>query len=335
MSHNASSLLSRPSLSRFATAGPLLVLVVLFVLLSLLVPDFLGLRNMRGLLLSVTLVGTIASSMMLVLAMGEVDLSVGSVSAFGGVVCAAVIASTQQVWLGVIAALGGGLIIGVVNGIAVAQLKVSSLIVTLATMEIVRGLGFLVSGGEAVSIPVESFYALGSGAALGINYPIWIMLLGFVLFGLGINYTVFGRNVLAIGGNAQAARLAGTPVNRVRITVFAIQGVIAALAGVVLASRITSGQPNASNGLELAVISACVLGGVSLSGGVAGMLGVIVGVLIMGAAQNALNLLDVPTFYQYVVRGGILLAAVIFDRLRQNGSLRLRSSISTSTRVGS
>jgi L-arabinose transport system permease protein len=226
----------------------------------------------------------------------------------------------------VFAALGGGLIIGLVNGIAVAQLKVSSLIVTLATMEIVRGLGFLVSGGEAVSIPVESFYALGSGAALGINYPIWIMLLGFVLFGVVINYTVFGRNVLAIGGNAQAARLAGTPVNRVRIIVFCIQGVIAALAGVVLASRITSGQPNASNGLELAVISACVLGGVSLSGGMASMLGVIVGVLIMGAAQNALNLLDVPTFYQYVVRGGILLAAVIFDRLRQSGGLRLRSS---------
>jgi L-arabinose transport system permease protein len=305
-------------LRRFSAAGPLLMLAVLFVLLSVFVPDFLGLRNMRGLILSVTLVATIAPTMMLVLALREVDLSVGSTTALAGVLCAVVMSSTGSVAAGVLAGLAAGAAVGFVNGFVVARFQVNSLIVTLATMEIVRGLAFLASGGEAVSIPVESFYQLGSGAFLGINYPIWIAVLGFVVFAVVLNRMVFGRNVLAIGGNPEAARLAGVPVNRVRVIVFVLQGLAAGLAGIVLAARITSGQPNTSQGLELAVISACVLGGVSLSGGVATVVGVIVGVLIMGAAQNALNLLDVPTFYQFVVRGGILLAAVLFDRLRQS-----------------
>jgi L-arabinose transport system permease protein len=270
--------------------------------------------------------------MMLVLALREVDLSVGSITALAGVLTAVVIERTGGVAIGIIAGLAAGAVIGFLNGWVVARLRVNSLIVTLATMEIVRGLAFLASGGKAVSILAERFYTLGSGSFLGLNYPIWIMFLAFVIFGTLLNRTVFGRNVLAIGGNPEAARLAGVPVDRARIGVFVLQGLVAAVAGIVLAARITSGQPNTSQGLELAVISACVLGGVSLSGGVATVAGVIIGVLIMGAAQNALNLLDVPTFYQYVVRGGILLAAVIFDRLRQSGRVRLpqRGSRSTS-----
>ena len=321
-------------IGRAGAFAPLLIFVLLFAALSILVPDFFGIRNMRGLILSVTLVGTIATTMMLVLALREVDLSVGSITALSGVVCAVTISSSGSVALGVVAGLAAGLFVGLANGMIVAKLKVNSLIVTLAMMEIVRGLAFLASGGEAVSIPAERFYELGSGTFLGINYPIWIMLLCFALFGVILNRTVFGRNILAIGGNPEAARLAGVPVDRVRIAVFALQGLIAGLAGIVLAARITSGQPNTSLGLELAVISACVLGGVSLAGGVGTITGVIIGVFIMGAAQNALNLLDVPTFYQYVVRGGILLAAVIFDRLRQTGRLGL-PAFARSTRAPS
>jgi L-arabinose transport system permease protein len=313
---------------RLSALGPLLLLVLVFVVLGALVPDFLGLRNMRGLLLSVTLVGTIATTMMLVLALREVDLSVGSLTALSGVLTAVVIGRTGSVAVGVLAGLLAGAAVGFANGWVVARLKVNSLIVTLATMEIVRGLAFLVSGGQAVSIPAERFYVLGSGTLLGINYPIWIMIAAFVVFGVLLNRTVFGRNVLAIGGNPEAARLAGVPVDRVRIAVFVLQGLVAGLAGIVLAARVTSGQPNTSQGLELAVISACVLGGVSLSGGVATITGVVIGVFIMGAAQNALNLLDVPTFYQYVVRGGILLAAVIVDRMRQSGRMKLPRRLS-------
>jgi L-arabinose transport system permease protein len=313
---------------RLSALGPLLLLVLVFVVLGALVPDFLGLRNMRGLLLSVTLVGTIATTMMLVLSLREVDLSVGSLTALSGVLTAVVIGRTGSVAVGVLAGLLAGAAVGFANGWVVARLKVNSLIVTLATMEIVRGLAFLVSGGQAVSIPAERFYVLGSGTLLGINYPIWIMIAAFVVFGVLLNRTVFGRNVLAIGGNPEAARLAGVPVDRVRIAVFVLQGLVAGLAGIVLAARVTSGQPNTSQGLELAVISACVLGGVSLSGGVATIAGVVIGVFIMGAAQNALNLLDVPTFYQYVVRGGILLAAVIVDRMRQSGRMKLPHRLS-------
>lgn len=301
-------------------AGPMFVLIALLAALAIFVPDFAGIRNIRGLILSVSLVGTIATTMMMVLALREVDLSVGSTVALSGVVAATVIASTGSVALGVVAGLAAGLAVGVFNGVVVAQFKVNSLIATLATMEIVRGLAFLTSQGEAVSIPSEQFYALGSGEFLGLNWPVWIAIGCFLVFGIILNFTVFGKNVLAIGGNPEAARLAGVPVTRVRVIVFALQGLVAGLAGIVLAARITSGQPNTSLGLELAVISACVLGGVSLSGGLASVLGVLIGVLIMGAAQNALNLLDVPTFYQYVVRGGILLLAVIADRLRHSAT---------------
>ena len=297
--------------------GPLVVLFVLMAALSLAVPDFLTVRNLQGLVLAVSLAGAVASTMMLVLAMREVDLSVGSLVALSGVLTAEVIANTGSVALGVGAGLAAGAVVGLINGFVIARLKINSLIATLAMMEIVRGVAFLVSGGEAVAIPEESFYVLGTGEILGVSFPVGITLLCFVLFGVVLNATVFCRNVLAIGGNAEAARLAGVPVDRVKIIVFAVHGLVTALAGIVLAARITSGQPNTSLGLELQVISACVLGGVSLSGGVASIGGVIVGVLIMGAAQNALNLLDVPTFYQYVVRGGILLIAVILDQLRQ------------------
>ena len=296
---------------------PLILFAVLIAALGAFVPDFMSLRNVKGLILSVTLVGTIACTMTLVLALKEVDLSVGSTVALAGVVAAVVMSSSHSIALGVLAALAAGAAVGFVNGFVVARLGINSLIATLASMEMVRGLAFLASNGAAVSITEDRFYALGSGGVLGIGWPIWIAAAMFAVFAVVLNRAVFGRNVLAIGGNAEAARLAGVPVARVKIWVFTLQGAVAALAGVVLAARITSGQPNTSQGLELAVISACVLGGVSLSGGVASVAGVLVGVLIMGAAQNALNLLDVPTFYQYVVRGGILLAAVIIDRLRQ------------------
>ena len=317
---------SRTLLKRF---GPLVLLVILVGLLSLLVPDFLGVRNLRGLLLSVTLVGTIAATMMLVLAMREVDLSVGSIVALSGVLAAVGMTATGSIAIGVLAGLAGGVMVGFVNGVLVAGFRVNSLIVTLAMMEVVRGLAFLASGGESVAIGLQGFYALGSGGVLGLSWPIWSMIVSVLVFGTILKATVFGRNILAIGGNPEAARLAGVPILRVRILVFTLQGLVAGLAGIILAARITSGQPNTSVGLELAVISACVLGGVSLSGGVATMGGVIIGVFIMGAAQNALNLLNVPTFYQYVVRGGILLLAVVADRLRQDGRLprfRLRST---------
>ena len=299
-------------------SGIVMVFVILFVTLSLTVPDFISSRNIQGLLLSVTLIGSISVTMMFVLALGEVDLSVASIVAFAGVVASTLITATHSVTLGIVGGVLAGGAVGLVNGVLIARWKINSLIVTLAMMEVVRGLAYITSNGDAVMISEERFFDLGGGSFLGISYPIWSNIVGFVLFGFLLKKTVFGKNVLAVGGNSEAALLAGLPVMRIKITVFVLQGLVTGFAGVMLASRISLGDPKTSVGLELGVISACVLGGVSLTGGVATISGVLVGVLIMGSVQDAMSLMNVPTFYQYLIRGGILLLAVLFDQYRRS-----------------
>lgn len=302
--------------------GMLFVFAVLFAGCSLLVDGFFSRVNMEGLLLAVSTIGIIACTMLFCLAAGAFDLSVGSVVACAGVVTAVVINRSGSVALGVSAGLGLGLAVGAVNGLLIARAGINALIATLATMQIVRGLGYIVSDGKAVGITQESFFGLGNSSLAGVPTPVWICAACFVLFGFLIERTTFGRNTLALGGNAEAARLAGIPVDRVKIVIFTLQGAVAALAGIVLASRFTSGQPMVAQGLELDVIAACVLGGVSLTGGIGKMSHVIAGVLIMGTVRNAMNLLNVPTFYQYIASGLILLAAVSFDRIKQRGFRR-------------
>ncbi len=175
------------------------------------------------------------------------------------------------------------------------------------------------AAGQAVGVSNADFIYFAGSSFLGISMPIWMTIACFVVFGFLLNSTVYGRNTLAIGGNPEAARLAGIHVERMRVVIFLVQGVIAGLAGVILASRITSGQPNSAQGFELNVISACVLGGVSLKGGSAAISGVIVGVFILGTAENVMNLLNIDAFYQYLVRGAILLAAVVVDQQRTRG----------------
>jgi L-arabinose transport system permease protein len=298
-------------------AGMLLVLALLFTGCSLFVENFFSLANMRGLALAVSMTGMVACTMLFCLASGDFDLSIGSVVACAGVIAAVVMNRTGSIAAGVSVALAFGALVGLTNGFVVARLQINALITTLATMQIVRGLGFIVSGGSAVGISQEAFFTLGNSTFAGIPAPVWITAACFAVFGFVLNRTVFGRDTLAVGGNPEAAHLAGISVARVKVIIFTAQGVMAAFAGIVLASRVTSGQPNTSLGFELEVISACVLGGVSLTGGVGSMAFVIAGVLIMGIVQNAMNLLNVPTFYQYVARGLILLAAVLFDRWKR------------------
>jgi L-arabinose transport system permease protein len=297
--------------------GMLSVFILMFIALSAAVPNFFSVPNLIGLSLSVSMVGMVACTMLFCLSSGDFDMSVGAIVAFSGVLAAVIIQATGSILLGVVGALVAGALVGLLNGVIIAKIHINALITTLATMQIVRGLGYIASNGVAVGIGDERFFRLGAGSLLGLPNPIWITVGCFVVFGVLLNMTTFGRNTLAIGGNKEAARLSGIDVDVTKIVIFAVQGLIAAFAGVILASRMTSGQPTASNGFELDVISACVLGGVSLSGGVGTILGTIVGVLIMGTVQNALNLLNVPTFYQYVVRGSILLLAVLFDRVKQ------------------
>lgn len=298
------------------------IFIVLFAVLSVTVQYFFSWDNIVGLALSVSQIGMVACTMMFCLASRDFDLSVGSTVAFAGVFCAIVSNATGSVTLGIAASLVAGAFIGFVNGTVIAKLKINALITTLATMEIVRGLAFITSQGQAVGVTSEAFFTLGSAELFGLPVPVWVTLACFVVFGVLLNKTIYGRNTLAIGGNPDAARLAGVSVDRVRIAIFLIQGLVAALAGIILASRMTSGQPNAGEGFELNVISACVLGGVSLMGGRASISGVLVGVLIMGTVQNAMSLMNIDAFYQYLVRGTILLIAVLVDQLKNRRQSR-------------
>jgi L-arabinose transport system permease protein len=279
----------------------LLAAIGIFVACTLLIDNFLSPLNMRGLGLAISTTGIAACTMLYCLASGHFDLSVGSVIA-----CA-----------GVVAALVMGLIVGLINGIVIAKLRVNALITTLATMQIVRGLAYIFANGKAVGVSQESFFVFGNGQLFGVPVPILITIVCFLFFGWLLNYTTYGRNTMAIGGNQEAALLAGVNVDRTKIIIFAVHGVIGALAGVILASRMTSGQPMIGQGFELTVISACVLGGVSLSGGIGMIRHVIAGVLILAIIENAMNLKNIDTFYQYVIRGSILLLAVVIDRLKQ------------------
>lgn len=299
--------------------GLLVIFVIAFAAVSVFVPSFLTERNMLGLFQSVVTIGIVACTMMFCLASRDFDLSVGSIVAFTGMVAVMASNASGSIIVGLIAALACGTFVGFVNGAIIAKLRINALITTLATMQIVRGLALISSDGRAVGINDPGFYQLALSRFLGIPTPIWIMVILFCVFGFVLNRSVFGRNTLAIGGNPEASRLAGVNVDGMRIWIFTIQGLVCAVAGILLASRITSGQPNAATGLELSAISACVLGGVSLAGGRAAMTGVIVGVLILGIAENAMNLLNIQAFYQYLVRGLILLLAVLLDNVRSTG----------------
>ncbi|MFQ1632958.1 L-arabinose ABC transporter permease AraH [Aeromonas veronii] len=284
---------------------------------------FAILINMRGLGLAVSMSGMVACGMLFCLASGEFDMSVGSVVACSGVACAVGINATESITVGILAGMLVGVLFGLINGIVVAKFKINALITTLATMQMARGVGYIISDGKAVGIVEERFFELGNSALLGIPTPVWLTAVCFVLFGLLLNKTTFGRNTLAMGGNEEAARLAGVNVVRTKIIIFTMTGLIASIAGIILASRMTSGQPMTSIGFELVVISACVLGGVSMKGGSGKISYIIAGVLILGLMENAMNLLNISPFAQYVVRGLILLAAVLFDRYKQVRKARI------------
>jgi L-arabinose transport system permease protein len=213
-----------------------LLFLLLFATLSFVVDHFFSIDNMLGLALAVSQIGMVACTMMFCLASRDFDLSIGSTVAFSGVLCAMLLNTTDSIFVGVGVSLLAGALIGFVNGAIIAYLRINALITTLATMQIVRGLAFIASKGQAVGINNEDFILLTGRSFLGISMPIWITLICFILFGILLNKTVYGRNTLAIGGNPEASRLAGINVERTRVWIFAIQGAVAALAGVILAT---------------------------------------------------------------------------------------------------
>jgi ribose transport system permease protein len=302
--------------------GLLISIALLVVIFSVLSPHFVSWDNLSNLLLSSALIAIVASGMTFTIIGGGLDLSVGSNIALTGVVVGSMLYSGMPQWLAIVVGLAIGAALGAFNGISVAKMKINPLITTLATMTIIRGLAYLYSKGLSFGIygtkPVfPDFGFWGRGFLLGIPFPVWLMVIVIVLVYILLNKTIFGREIYAIGGNEEAARVCGIHIERAKIIVYLLMGLIASFAGIVLASRLTAGVPSAGSGYELNAIAAVVLGGASLSGGKGKLEDTILAVLILGILGNGFVLMGLSSFLQDVARGVVLLLSVGIDQLRE------------------
>jgi ribose/xylose/arabinose/galactoside ABC-type transport system permease subunit len=292
-------------------------LVALCVILTIASPFFLTPANIGNLLVGVALMGIVAAGETFVMLSGGLDISVGSIVSLTGVASALVLTATHNAGIAVLAGLLVGSLAGLANGVIITTLRINALIVTLATLSIYLGLTYIIGDGKAVGATDETFAWLGNGSVLGIPNPIVLLAVVYLVGHLVLTYTTIGRNIYAMGGNAEAARLSGLNLSAYRVGLYTFSGLLAGLSGVVLTARLGSGQPIAGTGLELSAIAAVVLGGTSLAGGIGSMAGTLLGVLVLGTLSNGLILLRIPAFYQYLARGTVLLLAVGLDHYRE------------------
>ena len=267
----------------------------------------------------VTINALLAFGVTFVIITGGIDLSLGSMVAVTSVVAASFAhPDTYPLAVPLILGIMVGLLFGAFNGFVITKGKVPAFIVTLGTMTIGRGLALILSKGRPISNLSDEFNFIGGGNILGIPFPIILLGVVFILCLLLLKKTVMGRYIYAVGGNEQAAKASGIEVNKVKMFVYTMSGGLAALAGIILTSRITTGQPNVGIGFELSAIAAAIIGGTSTSGGVGSITGTLLGALLIGVISNSLDLLNVTSYYQQVVMGLIIIGAVILDRLNKD-----------------
>lgn len=298
----------------FQRMGSLAGLVLIFIALSLVSSDFLTISNMFNVLRQISINALIAFGMTFVILTGGIDLSVGSIFALSSALAAGMMASGTDPFLAVMLGLAAGAVMGAANGLLIAKGKVAPFIATLATMTVFRGLTLVYTEGKPITGLPESFSLFGKGFFLEIPMPIIWMLIAFVILYIILKHSTFGRHVYAVGSNEEATRLSGINTSKVKIMVYSISGLLAALSGIILTSRLNSAQATAGMSYELDAIAAVVLGGTSLSGGKGWIVGTLIGAMIIGVLDNGLNLLNVSSFYQQVVKGGVILIAVLLDR---------------------
>lgn len=295
----------------------LIALILLIVTVSFLNANFFTVDNILNILRQTSVNAIIAVGMTLVILTAGIDLSVGSVLALCGALAASMIALEVPVLIAVPAALLAGAALGAISGAIIAKGKVQAFIATLVTMTLLRGITMVYTDGRPISTgftdTADAFAWFGTGYLFGIPVPIWLMVVVFAAVWYLLQHTRFGRYVYALGGNESATRLSGINVDRVKIGVYAICGFLAALAGIIVASRLSSAQPTAGMGYELDAIAAVVLGGTSLAGGRGRIMGTLIGALIIGFLNNALNLLDVSSYYQMIAKAVVILLAVLVD----------------------
>ena len=296
--------------------GPLLGFIILVAIVSILNPSFLEPLNLLNLLRQVAINALIAFGMTFVILTGGIDLSVGSILALSSALIAGMIVSGIDPILAILIGCILGAVMGAINGLLITKGKMAPFIATLATMTIFRGLTLVYTDGNPITGLGENyaFQLFGRGYFLGIPVPAITMIIAFAVLWVILHKTSFGRKTYAIGGNEKAALISGIKVPRVKVMIYALAGLLSALAGAILTSRLNSAQPTAGTSYELDAIAAVVLGGTSLSGGRGLIVGTLIGALIIGTLNNGLNLLGVSSFFQMVVKGVVILVAVLIDR---------------------
>lgn len=292
----------------------LIGLVLLCAIITFVTPAFLTLSNITNVFTQVSVNAIIAVGMTFVILTGGIDLSVGSTLAISGALSASIIKSTGSVLLAVIVAALVGIGIGIVNGILISKGRLQAFIATLATMTIFRGATLVFTNGTPISKLPEEFVNIGNGKIGFLPIPVLITVIVSIIAIYVLSQTRFGRYLYALGGNEDSARLSGINTDKIKILVYIVSGFASAIAGVIITSRIGSASPNAGTGFELDAIAAVVIGGTSLAGGEGKITGTLIGALIIGVLNNGLNLMNVSPFYQSIVKGLVILIAVLLDK---------------------
>lgn len=302
-----------------------LILVAMVITMSILSPAFLQLNNLLNVVRQISVIGLLGMGVTMAIISTGIDLSLGSVLALSAVVAASLAQRSDwasamypaltdmPVVVPIAAGLAVGIACGFVNGFLIANFRIPPFIATLGMMTAARGLALLYSSGRPISSLTDSFNFIGQGKVAGIPFPIIVLALMAIVTSVILSSTKFGRYIYAIGGNEQAARISGLKVGRVKIGIYTYSGMLAGLAGIVLASRISSGQPGLGTGFELDAIASAVIGGTSLAGGIGTVWGTLVGALIIGVLNNGLDLTNVSAYWQQIVKGAIIVLAIIID----------------------
>ncbi|MBZ4655730.1 MAG: rbsC 2 [Thermoanaerobacter sp.] len=298
--------------------GTILGLFVLIVLLSLSTEKFLTVSNIMNVVRQVSINAIIAFGMTYVILTGGIDLSLGSTIALAGVAAAFLLGWGFPNIVVIILTLLFGAVFGVLNGIGISKGKLPPFVVTLATMTIYRGVAFVLTQGRPIKIASDStFVQMGVGYFLNIPIPVIILFVMLIVTHVLLDQTKFGKYVYIIGGNKETARLSGINIDKTIIWIYTISGICAALSGIIMAARLYSGQPNAGQGYELDAVAAAILGGTSITGGIGTILGTFIGALIIGILNNGMNLLNIDFYYQLVVKGVVIILAVLLDTNRK------------------
>ncbi len=292
-------------------------IIAVFALFTSLNKNFMSWTNVVNILVAASLIGMVAIGHTYLIIAGQNDLSPGSLAALSGVIVALLLGWGLPIPVAIILTMAVGAVVGLFNAFMVNKIKLEAFIATLVTQSIVRGFAYIACGGKPIAISNMTFIKMGNARFLDIPVAVWLMVVSILIFGFILAKTKFGRSVYAIGGSSEAARLAGLNPKRIITICFVMIGVLTSLGGIVFAARMNAGQPAANVNLEFDAITAVILGGVSFAGGVGSMGGTVLGILLIQAFNTGLTMVNVPSFWQYVARGGLLLFALTFDYIRK------------------